>query len=196
MSDELLPGAVTALRHAIHPLAYPQHLPNGHTEPALYLRVRQALTAATLRAGAPMQASKAPVRIDALNWLTRVDGVIAIVAPKPRITTIHKMRDLHDHTWNPTQLQQVQQLTKFCIRAVHTGRQLLGDNPPAVPLKEPCPACSEMWFVDSDRIRHFALLATFANEDWIAHCLACSRKWISDPERALLRKMLGHADTT
>jgi hypothetical protein len=81
MTEELITGAIADLQWAIQPLAYPQpHWNAGHPAMAesLYARMRDALTATSAQSGAPMQASKAPARIDVIAWFVDIDHSVGV----------------------------------------------------------------------------------------------------------------------
>lgn len=194
MSDiELLRGAVTALHNAIHPLIREQL--RWQNKPllgdSLYQRMTDAKTAATASSGAPMQASKAPARMDVLAWFVDVDGTVA-QWPGPAVGTTEKLAHYYDHTWNPTQLRFIKMVTRHCERWAEQAKNLLGDTPPAVPLRQPCPLCGQLWAY-SDDTRQYALKAVATMDSWHALCAACKTVWRSDAEQAVLRRLLDGA---
>jgi hypothetical protein len=190
---ELLAGAVTKLRHAIHPLVFEQLVWDGTARigDSLYKRMRDTQTTATNTCGAPAQASKAPTRMDILAWFCDID---ATTAEYPGHGGAHtKLQDLHDKTWTPDDLQLVKAITRRCEAWAEQARHILGDAAPSVPLRKPCPLCEQLWHRHTDGHRDFALKATASMVDWHVTCHACKTLWVTDAERALLLRML---DTT
>lgn len=187
---ELIAGAVKNLRNAINPLAYEQLVWDGQprwSDP-LYRRMRQALTTATNTCGAPAQASKAPTRMDILAWFCDID---AATAQYPGTgTTLTKLHDLHDNTWTPDDLHLIKAITRRCETWTQQAQQLLGDTPPDVPLRKPCPLCEQLWHRHHDGNRDFALKATATMVDWHVTCHACKTVWVTEAERALLLRMI------
>lgn len=191
MSDtELLAGAVTKMRHAIRPLVFPQPHWDGHralqSDP-LYLRMRQHITAGATTNGTPIQASKPPARIDVMAWFCDIDSTVA-QWPGPNTTTTAKLEHYHDHTFTPDHLRFVKAVTRRCEHWVDAAKDLLGDNPPVVPLRKPCPVCGEFWVrMGVDQTRAFALRVG----EHGAQCHACKARWVTDQEISVFIKMLG-----
>jgi len=186
---ELLAGAVTKLRNAIRPLVFEQLVWDGQARVGdpLYKRMRIALTATTPTGGAPMQASKAPARIDVMNWFCDVDTTVARLWRRGQ-DTVYKLECLHDYAWTPDHLKTVKAITSRCEHWVETAKELLGDNPPIVPLRKPCPLCNELWHhTGAEQTRTFALRVS----EHGAQCHACKAKWATDQEISVLIKMLG-----
>ena len=193
MPEELIHGAVAKLRDAIHPLTQQQFKWDGQARhgDSLYARMRTALTAATNTCGAPAQASKAPTRMDILAWFVAVDSAVA-EWPGPAGTTLNKLDHYHERNWNPTELRFVKAVTRNCETWAENARNILGDNPPSVPLRQKCPVCEAMWVYIEDT-RQYALKATATVDTWHASCAACKTVWYTEAEQALFRRML---DTT
>ena len=188
MSDELIAGAAQALKNAIHPLAYPQLVWDGKPRQAdsLYQRMRDALTAATTQSGAPMQASKAPARIDVMCWFVTIDHDVAVW--QDGHDTLDRLDRLATKKWTPDDVQIVKLMTSRCESWAHQARELLGDNPVVVPIRKPCPACSKLWcYSGPDQTRNYALQVSESG----AYCRACRAKWITDQEISVFIKMLG-----
>lgn len=189
--SELLAGAVTQLRHAITPLAYHQPHWDGHRmiqSDSLYQRMTEAKIAATNTCGAPMQASKVPTRMDILAWFVTIDSVVA-QWPGPSGTTLTKLHHYREHTWNPTELRFIKAVTRSCETWTNQAKEILGDNPPSVPLRRECPLCLELWVYVAGE-RHFALKVTATVDTWHASCAACKTVWFTEAEQALFRRML------
>lgn len=190
--SERLPGAVKALRQAITPLIHETPAWDGHRASwcdSLYRRMMAAKTAAGSKSGAPMQASKTPARMDVLAWFVNIDSVVA-QWPGPAMVTELKLGHYHDRTWNPTELRFIKAVTKRCEQWGETAKHLLGDNPPQVPLRRPCPACEQLWDHTTED-RQWALKVTATVDNWHAQCTACKTVWYTDAEQALFRRMLG-----
>lgn len=192
MTEELLAGAVTNLHNAIRPLIYPQPHWDGYkalqADP-LYIRMRIAQTAATAVSGARLQASKAPARIDVTAWFCDIDSTVA-QWPGPPGTTLNKLGHYHDYMWTPDHLRFVKAITRRCEHWTESAKELLGDNPAVVPLRQPCPLCNEFWIHTGhgeSRTRTFALRVS----EHGAQCHACKAKWITEQEISVLIKMLG-----
>jgi hypothetical protein len=188
---ELLAGAVTKLRDTIRPLAHPQPHWDGKARMAdpLYLRMREALTVSTSTTGAPMQASKAPARIDVLEWFCDVDKTVSRWI-RPGAGTMDKLARLHDYRWTPHHLALVKAITSRCEHWTAHAKDLLGDNPIVIPVGKACPVCEEFWAytgVGVERTRMFALRVSEQG----ARCHACRASWSTDQEIGVLLKMLG-----
>jgi hypothetical protein len=189
--EELLAGAVTKLRHAIHPLVFEQLVWDGQARlgDPLYKRMRDTSTAATNNCGAPVQSSKAPTRMDILAWICAIDAVVAEY-PGPPGQTPDRLRHYHDRTWNPTELRFIKAVTRNCETWAEQARHLLGDTQQATPLGAKCPKCEAFW-VYTDDTRQFALKAVMTDlESFTATCAACKTVWYTPAEQALFRRML------
>lgn len=189
MTEELIAGAATKLKNTIRPLA--QEQPHWDGQPrwadSLYTRMRVALTATTPTSGAPMQASKAPARIDVMAWFCDIDTTVAQWI-RPGRTTTDKLNLLHDYPWTPDHLKLVKAITRRCEHWTEQAKELLGDNPPVVPLRKPCPLCGEFWFyTGTENTRTFALRVS----EHGAKCHSCKASWASNQEISVLLKMLG-----
>jgi len=185
---ELLAAAVTKLQRAIHPLLS-HEWDNVHQRIAdpLYSRMRVALTATTPTAAARLQASKAPARIDVMAWFCDIDTTVAKWIRAGDHTAL-KLNLLRDFAYTPDHLKTVKAITSRCEHWVESAKELLGDNPPIVPLRQPCPLCNEFWHhTGAEQTRTFALRAS----EHGAQCHACKAKWVTDQEISVLIKMLG-----
>jgi hypothetical protein len=188
---ELIAGAAAALQDAIYPLITPTRFADS-----LYSRMRDALTATSAQSGAPMQASKAPARIDVICWFVDIDGSVAAWADGT--TTTDKLTQIADTKWTPDHLKLVKAMTSRCEHWASSARHILGDNPPRVPVqRRPCPICNELWVKDRDQVRSYALTATIRNaahgDDWMVTCANCKTAWITKAEQAVLLKLIGVA---
>jgi hypothetical protein len=105
------------------------------------------------------------------------------------VSTLQRLQDIHDHTWTPEQLETVKTFTKAAQHWVTQAEELLGDTPPAVPLRRHCPLCEQLWHTHADT-RTFALKAVATMDDWHATCAACKTVWHTPAEKALLLRML------
>ncbi len=191
MSEELLPGVVKQLQDAIWPLINPQPHWNagqpGLADP-LYHRMRQALTATSLRTGATTQKSKPPARIDVLDWLRDIDHSTATWDDNP--TTPDRLNAIHETTWTPDHINILKLMTRRCERWTHIAKELLGDNPITVPLRgERCPKCEALKAYRRKDGEVVGVPALMLGEHG-AQCLACRTRWITEAEQASFRKML------
>lgn len=186
---ELITGATRKLQDAITPLAYQTPHWTGTqaliSDP-LYQRMRDALTAATATSGAPLQASKAPARIDILTWLCDIDTTVAHWQPEG-LGTITKLDILANHKWTPDDLPTVKQYTSRCEHWTAHAKELLRDNPPVVPLRKPCPLCGAFWTYNREQTRTFALRVS----EHGAQCHSCHQRWTTNQEISILIRMLG-----
>jgi hypothetical protein len=187
MAEELIAGAAAAFQDAIYPIT----TATGHTD-ALYNRMRDALTASTTQSGAPIQASKAPARIDVICWFVDIDS--AVTAWADGTTTCDRLNQLAETKWTPDHLKLVKVMTTRCEQWANSAKHILGDNPPRVPVaRRPCPLCNELWVYDRDQVRAYALTATTRVDDWIATCAACRTVWATKAEQAVFLKLIGVA---
>ena len=191
MSDaELIAHAATKLRDAIHLLVHTQTHWIGRVavSDSLYQRMRQALTVASAASGAPMQASKAPARIDVLAWFCDVDTTVARWHTGG--DTINRLTHIYEVAWAPEQLDHVKAMQRRCEAWVASAQEMLGDNPIEVPLRKICPACDQLWsYSGPDRTRNYALRVSELG----AFCRACNAKWISDQEINVFIRMVTEA---
>lgn len=188
MSDtELIAHAATKLRDSIHLLIHTQTHWIGRVavSDSLYQRMRQALTVASAASGAPMQASKAPARIDVLAWFCDIDTTVA--RWHTGRDTINRLTNIYDITWAPEQLDHVKAMQRRCEAWIAAAQEMLGDNPVEVPLRRPCPRCSELWCYSKDETRSFALRVS----EHGAQCKACRARWVTDQEIGVFIQMLG-----
>ena len=196
MTEELITGAIADLQRAIQPLAYPQpHWNAGQPAMAdsLYARMRDALTATSAQSGAPMQASKAPARIDVIAWFVDIDHSVATWQDDGHDTQ-DRLDRIASTKWTPDHLRLVKAMTSRCEHWAESAKHILGDNPPKVPVsRRPCPLCEKLWVYDRDGVRAYALTATTRADDWVVTCGACRTVWASKAEQAVLLKLLGVA---
>ena len=192
MTEELITGAVEDLRRAIQPLAYPQpHWNAGRPAWAdsLYDRMRDALTATSAQSGAPMQASKAPARIDVLCWFTDID--VSVGVWQDGHDTIDRLDRLAHVKWTPDHLRLVKLMTSRCEHWAESAKHMLGDIQSPTPLREKCPQCGAFW-VNGDETRTYALKAIMTDVDqFTASCGACKTVWKTETEQASLKRILG-----
>lgn len=189
MSDaEMIAHAATKLRDSIHLLIHTQTHWIGRVavSDSLYQRMRQALTVASAASGAPMQASKAPARIDVLAWFCDVDTTVARWHTGG--DTIDRLIHIYEVAWAPEQLDHVKAMQRRCEAWIAAAQEMLGDNPIEVPLRRPCPRCNELWcYGGADQTRSFALRVS----EHGAQCKACRARWITDQEIGVFIQMLG-----
>ena len=134
-----------------------------------------------------------------LDWLTEIDYATRIWDHHCRgyhhKTVPERLTYLYDKTWTPDDLNPIKTLTRHCERWIHTAKELLGDNPITVPLQNTrCPNCQQHTCYrrsGNEQLRQPALTVGETG----AQCHACGRKWVSDTEQALFRRMLGIDDT-
>ena len=161
-------------------------------ESSLYDRLRQAMTGSRA-GGRAVPGSRPPLRVDVLTWMAEVDRVTAgwgvsnrkYTSDLPaswgarRMSTPARLRELACRQWAPEDADRLDAQADMLEKWTVTATELLGDAPPSIPLRLPCPvpACGQMWVYkhssSGERVRRFALLVSEAG----AICGACGAKW-------------------
>ena len=96
------------------------------------------------------------------------------------------LRTLAGTVWTPDDVDELQARTAMLTAWTRSAMDLLGEAPPKVPVRKPCPICSELWaYSGQERVRHYALIV---DEDG-AHCGSCRAVWGPD-QLQLLARML------
>lgn len=156
---------------------------------SVYARLRTAVTARTAGRRRVMAGSRAPCRIDVLTLLVDIDGAVAGWAPDDKGSTVERLHALTGRGFRP---QDIDLLDGYCHAIegwVLSATELLGDKPPAVALRMPCPSCGETWSYRQNAGEAVRAWALRVSEDGCT-CLGCRAFWTPD-QFEWLAKLLG-----
>ena len=158
------------------------------TDP-LYARLRGALQPRNQVSRQRAPGERAPCRTDALVWLIEVDMTTAEWEPDCD-GTIDRLRRHRDRKWTPDDTEQIGQHAEQIVGWTITAAELLGDKPPTVALRLPCPSCGTTHVRGrngvGESVRRWALSIS---EDG-ARCAACDAEW-SPEQFEFLARLLG-----
>jgi len=146
-------------------------------EPGLYPKVRQLLQVSGKGLGAAVPQSRAPASISCLAWLCQADKTVAEFCGGAVGDTPAMLRQLMDADYGPDQTGVLLRWTRQLEVLARSGVQLTDDAPVIVPVRRPCPSCSELWAYrkgdDGQAVRVWALTVSEAG----ARCGACGGHW-------------------
>lgn len=148
-------------------------------QPALYSRVRSALSEKSLKSGRRiMPGSKSPCRTSCLDWLREVDATVGTWGPGGG--TMHTLRLLAGRSWRPQDCGLLDDWSgRLAVWSVEAST-LLHDAVVVVPLRGiACPACGGRWAYrrrDGETVRTPALTVSELG----AECQLCSATWTTD----------------
>ena len=187
VSEEVSVGlALRQFRDAVHGFAEESVVWDGTAArriPALYLRVRAAMSRQSASGGAGVHQSRLPCGIDPLDWCRQVDAEVGRWCGGG---TLYALRDLAGRTYGTDQSGVLVARTARLQQWARSAAELLGDVQRPVPIRQKCPNCSQFWHYSAGGVRQFALIVT---ED-AARCLSCQSVW--DQSRfGILARMLG-----
>ena len=178
--------ALRQFRDAVHGFAEDQVTWDGSAArriPALYLRVRSAMSRQSSRGGTGVHQSRLPCGIDPLDWCRQVDAEVGRWSGGG---TLYALKDLAARTYGTDQAGVLVARMARLQQWARSAAELLGDVQRPVPIRQKCPNCRAFWHYSREGVRSFSLVAT---ED-SARCLACSSVW--DQSRfGILARLLG-----
>lgn len=187
-----LPLARNRLADAVHAFADPQPIWIGgrcRWQPSLYSRLRDALTPRNQYTQHRVPGSRPPCRTDALVLVIECDMTLGEWQPDGD-GAIERLHRLRERQWTPDEVEQIQRYADQILRWTATAVELLGDRPPTVALRLPCPSCGRK-HVNAhngagEPVRRWALQVNERE----ARCLGCDSTWTSE-QFAWLAKLLG-----
>lgn len=178
-SEQPLALARRRLHDAIHALADPQPVWVGGvcrwTDP-LYTRLRDALQPRNQAGPRRVPDSRAPCNTAALTLIIEIDMTVAEWQPSGdgALDRLHRLRDV---SFRPEDCELIDSHRRQIAKWILTGVELLGDKPPEVALRLPCPSCgrSHVHRTNSvgERVRSWALRVS----DEGARCQHCEATW-------------------
>ena len=156
--------------------------------PPVYSRLRGALRGATAQFGRRMPASRPPCHTRVLSLLIEIDQAAAEWEPE-QPDTLARLRAAAERDRRPQDCELIDGMTArvegWTLKAV----EVLGDKPPEVALRLPCPRCDKRFVYRlsaGENVRSAALRVSEAG----ARCLACRATW--EPAKLeFLAKLLG-----
>lgn len=187
VSEEVSVGlALRQFRDAVHGFADETVVWDGSAArriPALYLRVRAAMSRQSSSGGAGVHQSRLPCGIDPLDWCRQVDAEVGRWSGGG---TLYALKDLAARTYGTDQSGVLVARTARLQQWAKSAAELLGDVQRPVPLRRDCPNCRAFWHYSRESVRSFSLIAT---ED-AARCLACGSVW-EQHKFGILARLLG-----
>jgi hypothetical protein len=199
--DGALPVASKRLADAVHALVEPFPIWHGgicRLTPPLYVRLRAALRGNPGRSGRRLPASRLPCRGDILALLVDIDSTTAGWTKNADRTfrrlnvspdTITRLRQLAADNYRPQDCSTLDGWTAALEAWTLTAAELLGDKPPEIPLRLPCPRCAKRYVYRlsaGENVRSWALRIS---EDG-ARCQSCRATWLPQ-EFEWLARLLG-----
>ena len=146
-------------------------------EPGLYPKVRAQLRVQAKGLSSAVPASRAPASVTCMSWLVSVDRTVGGWADRTGADTVTALRDLASDDYGPDDCDELLRRTHRLELLAREGLQLVGDAPVVVPVRRPCPRCSELWAYrrgdDGANLRTWALTVSEAG----AKCGACDGHW-------------------
>ena len=179
------------LSDAVHAFADPLPIFEAgtcRTIPPVYVRLRGALRGAGSRLGRRVPTSRPPCHTAVLALLVDIDQAAAKWEPK-QPDTLARLRATAERDRRPQDCELLDGMTARVEGWTLQAVDVLGDKPPEVALRLPCPACSRRYvhrLSAGERVRSSALRVSEAG----ARCLACEASW--EPSKLeFLAKLLG-----
>ena len=179
------------LSDAVHAFADPLPIFEAgtyRTIPPVYTRLRGALRGATIRLGRRSPTSRPPCNTAVLGLLVDVDQAAAEWEPKEP-HTLARLRATAERDRRPQDCELIDGMTARVEAWTLKAVDVLGDRPPEVALRLPCPSCDKRFVYRlsaGERVRSSALRVSEAG----ARCLACNATW--EPAKLeFLAKLLG-----
>jgi len=179
------------LSDAVHAFADPLPIFEAgicRTIPPVYTRLRGALRGATIRLGRRVPTSRPPCHTSVLALLVDIDQAAAEWEPT-QPDTLARLRATAERDRRPQDCELLDGMTARVQGWTLQAVEVLGDKPPEVALRLPCPACSKRYvhrLSAGERVRSSALRVSEAG----ARCLACGATW--EPAKLeFLAKLLG-----
>ena len=178
------------LADAVAALADPQPVCDGGVGrwlPPVYSRLRAEMVPRPVAGRRIVPGSRPPCRSDVLAWVCEVDATVA--GWQDGAGTVDRLHRLRARAWAPEACAEVAAMAVVVQRWAVGAAELLGDAPPVVALRLPCPSCGTRFTYRQsagERVRSWALQVSEAG----CRCSACDACW--EPERfEFLAKLLG-----
>lgn len=189
--SEPLKLSLRRLREAVHALVEPIPVWDGGTcrwSDALYWRLRRSLRGQPRQSGRRVPDSRPPCRTDVLTLLIDIDMTAAEWEPHGK-GTIERLRQIAAQDRRPQDCELLDAYSATVEAWAVRAAELLGDKPPEVALRLPCPSCGVRFIhrhANGENVRAWALRVS---EDG-ARCQACEATW--QPEQfEFLARLLG-----
>lgn len=192
IQHEPLPLARQKLADAVNAFVVPQAVWIGGVcrwgDP-LYTRLRNSLQPRSQIGRHRAPGERAPCNTDALVWLVDVDMTTAEWEPDGD-GTLDRLRRLRDRKWTPDDVELLEKHTEQIVKWTVAAVELLGDRPPTVALRLPCPSCGTKHVRGrngvGESVRRWALSVSENG----ARCAACDAEWSPD-QFEFLARLLG-----
>ena len=156
--------------------------------PPVYSRLRGALRGATAQFGRRMPASRPPCHTRVLSLLIEIDQAAAEWEPE-QPDTLARLRAAAERDRRPQDCELIDGMTARVEGWTLEAVEVLGETPPEVALRLPCPRCDKRFVYRlsaGENVRSAALRVSEAG----ARCLACRATW--EPAKLeFLAKLLG-----
>jgi hypothetical protein len=156
--------------------------------PPVYSRLRGALRGATAQFGRRMPSSRPPCHTRVLSLLVDIDQAAAEWEPDEP-DTLARLRAAAERDRRPQDCSLLDGYTARVEGWTLEAVEVLGDKPPEVALRLPCPRCDKRFVYRlsaGENVRSAALRVSEAG----ARCLACRASW--EPAKLeFLAKLLG-----
>jgi len=190
--EEPLALATRRLRDAVAALADPVPVWDAGVcrwSDPLYLRLRDSLKGSKQVGRRQVPDSRLPCRTDILTLVIDIDMTVAEWQPEGD-GALDRLERLRQHSWAPADCELLDgyhlQLERWALAAV----EFLGDKPPTVSLRLPCPSCGRRFYYRrnqaGENVRSWCLQVSEEG----CRCQVCKAAWLPE-QLEFLARLLG-----
>lgn len=145
----------------------------------LYTRLRGSMRGAPMQSGRRVPDSRLPCRTDILTWLIDVDMTVAEWQPQGS-GTVDRLYRLQEKPYRPEDCELLDSYREQLVKWTTAATDMLGDVPPTVPLRLPCPACSSTTAHRRDGAGDYVRVPALQLSEAGCVCLKCAASWPPD----------------
>lgn len=180
-NERELPAMIHDLDDAIFDLTkvqtYRQEDGTVFTSPSLYVQMQQSVNGVVNgSSGVTSFRSKAPLWIDGIDWIYRIEKKVREWLPHMDGHTLTLLLALPEHKWTPSQAGDVAEIAHTIRGWVRSAQAMLSGESEMEVVKKPCPECGQKYIYRHAAGENIKLPALTISTKG-ARCRHCGEEW-------------------